>query len=148
MTRLNIRLKHKKKKKKPEKKPRFSGMIDVVRDRGDQATGLVQLVQEPLDPVFFQEYGGGLQHVGRVRGIVVSVFGVVVAFDHGQPRVQRPFVAAQGLVHLEVRQQVHAQVHQRPVEQHERTTRVYKAGQVNYYFFLFNLSGLNFFQAR
>lgn len=109
-------------------------MIDVVRDGGDQATGLVQLVQKPLDPVFLQEHGGGLQHVGCVRGIVVSVLGVVMALDHGQPRVQRPFVAAQSLVHLEVRQQVHAQVHQRPVVQHKRTARLYKAGRVNNFF--------------
>lgn len=99
-------------------------MIDVVRDRGDQTTGLVQLVQEPLDPILFQEHGGRLQNVGRVRRVVVRVLGVVMALDHGQPRVQRPLVAAQRLVHLEVCQQVHAQVHQRSVERQIRGSRL------------------------
>lgn len=88
-------------------------MVDVVRDRGDQTTRLVQLIQKAFYAIFFQKHGGGLQHVRGVRGVVVCVFGVVMSFDHGQPRVQSPFVASQCLVHFKVRQQIHSQMHQR-----------------------------------
>lgn len=88
-------------------------MIDIVSDGGDQTTSFVQLIQQPLDAILFQKHGGRLQHVGGVGGVVVRVFGMVMTFDHGQPCVQRPFVAAQSLVYFEVCQQIHSQMHQR-----------------------------------
>lgn len=90
-------------------------MVDVVRDGRDQTASLVQLIQESFYTVLLQEHGGSLQHVGRMRRVVVGVFCMVMGFDHGQPCVQCPFVTAQCLVYLEVRQQVHSQVHQRSV---------------------------------
>ena len=47
-----------------------------------------------LDPVLAEEVCSGVQHIGRVAGVVVGVGGVVVGLDHLEPGAQGGFGAA------------------------------------------------------
>jgi len=68
-----------------------------------------------LDPLLAQEVGGGVQHVRGVRGVVVGVGGVVAALDHLQPGAQRGLGAVEELADAHPREDLQAQVGQRPV---------------------------------
>ena len=67
-----------------------------------------------LDPVLAEEVRSGVQHVGRVAGVVVGVGGVVVGLDHLEPGAQRGLGTAEELAHPEAREDLQAQVGQRP----------------------------------
>lgn len=67
-----------------------------------------------LDPLLAQEVRCGVQDVGCVGGVVVGVAGVVVSFDHLEPRAQSHFGAAQELTDAEAGEDLQAQEGQRP----------------------------------
>lgn len=73
-----------------------------------------------LDPFFAQEVGGGVQHVGGVRGVVVRVGRVVAGLHELQPGAQRRLRAVEELAHAEAREDLQAEVSQRSAEDHTR----------------------------
>lgn len=73
-----------------------------------------------LDPFFAQEVGGGVQHVGGVRGVVVRVGRVVAGLHELQPRAQRRLRAVEELAHAEACEDLQAEVRQRSAEDHTR----------------------------
>ena len=82
-------------------------MIDVMNDGGDQADHFIHAVAHLLDRLLLQEAGGGVQDVGRVGGVVVSIGPFVVGFNECQPVLQDFFRAAQGFVQLEASENGH-----------------------------------------
>ena len=67
-----------------------------------------------FDPLLAEEVGGGVQHVGRVAGVVVGVGGVVVGLDHLEPGAQGGLRAAEELAHPKAGEDLQAQVGEGP----------------------------------
>ena len=92
--------------------PVFPRVVDIVYGCRDEAYGFVYRVTDFLDVLSLEKEGSGMQHVGRVRGVVIRVGAVVVGLDQGQPVLERRLGAIEGLVQLKPKKCRHSQPNQ------------------------------------
>ena len=79
-----------------------------------QADDAVQVIKVVRDALLLQEVSRGLQHIGRMAGVVIAVGTVVIGFYQSQPVLHDALLHLQCFIHLEPQQGRHPQPDQGP----------------------------------